>query len=687
MNNLKHFFKSLLYIKVFFWTFISLFNTSCIYSQINNIKKDSLLNLIKEQENKKDFTVKDTVYTNLLNKLAIEYTYSTSDTLLTISNKILEYSNAINYDKGKGYAYIGLSNYYLEKGKDTLVFKYLKNAKKIALKTKDTTLLLEVSNHYAIEYDHSGDSSKALKEYLKGKVLAEKIKNKQYLLTIYQNIAVTYSHKKLYRRALKYFNKANVLATKIKDSTSIGITMCNMTRAYIGLNDLDQATTSINKGIKIVEDNDLYEWLGYAYMLKGDILLKEKKHDDALIWYKKSEPIQLSTNYDIGVMDLYNSMAKLYIEKNNIALGKEFAIRACKLAEEIRYPIGISKSAESLSLIYEKLDDDTNALKYHRLFKKMSDSLSKNEQVIGIALLDIENQHKHEQRKLINENNTKVNKQKNLLYFSLITLFILFIIASLIIRNLNTQKKLSEALKVKNEILAFNEKELKKINSTKDKLFSIIGHDLRGPISSLKQLLEATEEESIIKRFIPKLKNDVEHIHFTLNNLLTWGQTQMQGSKVFSKKINLNEIAANNVKLFSDRINKKKLNISLEIPENCNAFADENHIDLVFRNILNNAIKFTEAGGSIKISSKNTNKEVQVFISDTGKGIKKEDIDKLFNERKHFSTYGTSNEKGTGLGLSLCKEMIELNNGKIWVKSEENKGSTFAFSMPNLKKE
>ncbi|WP_299433810.1 tetratricopeptide repeat-containing sensor histidine kinase [uncultured Maribacter sp.] len=685
MNNLKHILKLLFNLKIFFCIFFCI--TTNIHSQKKSIKKDSLLRLIKEQENKKNFTVKDTVYINLLNKLAIEYIYSTSDTLPTLSNNILEYSNAINYDKGKGYAYIGLSNYYLEKGKDSLVFEYLKNAKKIALKTKDTTLLLEISNHYAIEYDHIGDSSKALKEYLKGKVLAEKIENKLYLLTIYQNIAVTYSHKKLYTRALKYFNKANALASKINDSISIGITMCNMTRAYIGLNNFEQATKCIDKGISIVSENDLYEWLGYAYMLKGDILLNEHKYNDAIVWYKKSEPIQLSTNYDIGVMDLYNSMAKLYIEINNIALGKEFAIKASNLAEKIRYPIGISKSAENLSLIYEKLNDDTNALKYHRLFKKMSDSLSKNEQVIGIALLDIENQHKHEQQKLINENKSKVNKQKNLLYFSLITMLVLFAIASLIIRNLNTQKKLSEALKVKNEILAFNEEELKKINTTKDKLFSIIGHDLRGPILSLKQLLQATEEESIIKRFIPILKNDVEHVHFTLNNLLTWGQTQMKGFKIFAKKIDLKKIIKNNIDLFEITINKKELQVSLEMPKIVYAFADEDHIDLVFRNILNNAIKFTEVGGSIKISSINTNKEVQVYISDTGKGIKKEDIDKLFNKRKHFSTYGTSNEKGTGLGLSLCKEMIELNNGEIWVKSEENKGSTFAFSIPNLGKE
>ena len=154
-----------------------------------------------------------------------------------------------------------MSNCYIEKGKDSIVFSYLEKAKKIGLETKDTILLLEISNHYAIEYDHIGDSAKSLKEYLRVKKMASNLEDKKYLLTIYENIGVTYSHKKLYHKALKYFKKSKKLSVKIKDTVAIVKTLCNMTRPYMYLNDLDNATKSINQGIEIVEKTASHYWL------------------------------------------------------------------------------------------------------------------------------------------------------------------------------------------------------------------------------------------------------------------------------------------------------------------------------------------------------------------------------------------------------------------------------------------
>ncbi|WP_298479945.1 ATP-binding protein [uncultured Maribacter sp.] len=684
MNNLKFFFKYSSFLQIFLFVMLCFTHPLHLYSQQ---KKDSLINLIKEKEKSAYFSTKDTTYINLLNKLAREYTYSISDSLYTISCNILDYSIAAGYEKGIGQAYFGMSTYYLEKGKDSLVFNNLEKAKKIALRTKDTVLLLNISNYLAIEYDHMGDSTKSLKEYLKSEKLALKIKDKTFLFTIYENIAVTFSHKKLYHRALKYFNKAKDIGDEINNSILTGSTLCNMTRVYIGLNDLENASKSLNKGIEIVEKHNSKEWTGYAYMLKGDILLEQKKYEEALIWYKKSEPIQLSTNYDIGVMDLYSGMSKIYIHQNNLELGEQFAIKASNLANEIRYPRGISQSAENLSLLYEKLNSPKKALKYHKLFKKMSDSLSKNEQIIGIAFLDIERTHQQEQYELIHQSNTKLFKQKQLLYVSLASLLGLITIAFLIRKNLNTQKRMSAALKVKNEILAANENKLKTINTTKDKLFSIVGHDLRGPMLSLKELLNLSlEDDTIFKRFIPQLKTQVNHIQFTLDNLLSWGQTQMKGTTINKEKVSLREISQNNINLFSKSIEKKKIEAKILISENHFILADTNHIDLILRNLISNAIKFTPEKGKIVINSSKKDNQIICSVIDDGLGIKKENLKKLFNETSHYSTYGTLNEKGTGLGLSLCKEMVELNNGSIWAISKENLGSTFSFSFQEYEK-
>src|SRR5690606_17090414 len=234
------------------------------------------------------------------------------------------------------------------------------------------------------------------------------------------------------------------------------------------------------------------------------------------------------------------------------------------------------------------------------------------------------------------------------------------------------------------------EAELHEINGTKTKLFSIIGHDLRGPIGALQELLKLFMEGEIGKEeflsFIPKLKSDVENISFTLNNLLSWGQNQLNGVVTRPKRISLDKIVDNNIQLLSELAKSKSIKIIDQLPENTQIWADHNQIDIVVRNLISNAIKFTPNNGLITIESAEKGNYRQFSIRDTGVGMNKEMQEKVFEESSNLTTYGTNNEKGTGLGLSLCKEMILKNKGKIWVESQLRKGSTFYFTVPKAEK-
>ncbi len=228
--------------------------------------------------------------------------------------------------------------------------------------------------------------------------------------------------------------------------------------------------------------------------------------------------------------------------------------------------------------------------------------------------------------------------------------------------------------------------ELKELNHTKDKLFAIIGHDLKSPIHSLKSLLDLLANQNItieeFMQFSQNLKNGVEHIHFTLNNLLQWANSQMQGIEVNPQKIDLQLLAQENVELFEEIALKKQLTLSNEIlPAQC-AWADEDQINLVLRNLISNALKFTPSGGKITLQSRqdSTKNALVVSIKDTGKGIAPEYIAQLF--KAHQTTYGTAGEKGTGLGLSLCQDFIVRNAGTLWVESTVGSGSTFYFALP-----
>jgi signal transduction histidine kinase len=233
-----------------------------------------------------------------------------------------------------------------------------------------------------------------------------------------------------------------------------------------------------------------------------------------------------------------------------------------------------------------------------------------------------------------------------------------------------------------------SEEKLKELNATKDKLFSIIGHDLRGHISGFKSLVEL-----MISDFdLSDSKNlmDVLHIiqksaastYDLLENLLAWANSQRNEIVYSPEEIKLNEVVLFSVDLFNELTQNKGITIINNIPNNTIVFADKNMLMIVLRNIISNAIKFTANGKQIIISTYSKGNQQIVKIQDEGTGILPENLLKLFKNTEHITTYGTIGEKGCGLGLLLCKDFIEKNSGEIWVESEIDKGSVFSFSLP-----
>jgi len=238
----------------------------------------------------------------------------------------------------------------------------------------------------------------------------------------------------------------------------------------------------------------------------------------------------------------------------------------------------------------------------------------------------------------------------------------------------------------KSDILLKNQsEELKNLNQLKDKMFSIIAHDLRGPIVNLKEIMSLFDQQVIseeeLKSHLPLINADVKATASLLENLLYWSRTQLKGERIHPSNINLNLISIVQTNLLSNQINEKSLVVVNNIPEKAFVYADKNMVELVIRNLLSNAIKYCHPNNQITLNSVLQGGYYITEISDTGIGIDKENISKLFG-MNNFSTMGTHSEKGTGLGLLLCKEFVEKNGGKIWVRSELGKGSTFSFSLP-----
>ncbi len=248
-------------------------------------------------------------------------------------------------------------------------------------------------------------------------------------------------------------------------------------------------------------------------------------------------------------------------------------------------------------------------------------------------------------------------------------------------------------LKTARDIINKQNKELKRINATKDKFFSIIAHDLKNPFNALmgfSSLLlknHLTYDAKMREKFIESINSCAEISYKLLENLLTWSRSQSGSIKYNPIKLDMKTQLYETIYVLAAQASKKNISILNEIKEKELIYADEKMFGTIIRNLISNAIKFTNKNGKIEISAeKQDGNWIKIAVKDNGKGISQDVVKNLFKIDKNISTLGTDNETGTGLGLILCKEFVEKHNGKIWVESELGNGASFFFTIPCHKK-
>ncbi len=249
------------------------------------------------------------------------------------------------------------------------------------------------------------------------------------------------------------------------------------------------------------------------------------------------------------------------------------------------------------------------------------------------------------------------------------------------IKDITEQKKAEQEIKLKNE-------ELSELNATKDKFFSIIAHDLKSPFNSIMGFSQLLVEQVNNKdydglgKYAGIILHSSEKAVSLLMNLMDWARSQTGRMEFIPEYFELVDFINEIITIFNDIAGQKSITIFTGVPPNAPVFADRAMINTVLRNLISNAIKFTRPGGMITITATEKPDLLMVSVRDTGVGIPKDKIDKLFRIDENYSTRGTANETGTGLGLILCKEFIEKHNGEIWIESKEGTGSIFYFTLP-----
>ena len=259
--------------------------------------------------------------------------------------------------------------------------------------------------------------------------------------------------------------------------------------------------------------------------------------------------------------------------------------------------------------------------------------------------------------------------------------------------NILEEKLTQNSLKIEHQRdeLDKQKKKLEELNATKDKFFTIIAHDLKNPFNTVIGLSELlverydTYDSNKIKEFIRQINKFSNNAYNLLEDLLKWAKSQTGKIEVKPEKVDVFELAIENMNLFQEKADKKGVKIDTNVKKGLSAFIDRNMICTVLRNLLSNSVKFTNPGDIINIEAKSINEHIEIIVTDTGIGVPEKNLEKIFKIDSDISTLGTANETGTGLGLIISREFVEKNGGTINVKSKEGNGAQFMFTVPIYK--
>jgi signal transduction histidine kinase len=576
------------------------------------------------------------------------------DSAMVYFLKGLEVADAGSYPTGKLFSYLAIAHVFQEVGNNEKCLQFLERAVAIARTLNQPVILVFVLNELGKVNVSMDKIEEAFENYEHVLRYKDQVRQPAIEADALFNLGNLYKLKREYAKSLSHHKQALILRRASRDK--------------------------MQEGLLLNEIGDVY------YLMKN--------HERALANYRAALEVYQAIDFKKGIAEAYNNIGALYYHQNNFkqaAANLELALSAGR-SSQTKDPV--RKSYDYLSLTLKELGEYKRALEYKELFVNMNDFILKEEN--DQKLLEVQNRHAMEQKELQIEKlefvrtqrEREIAEQKRLQRFLYALIGLGVLVVALMLYLYLLKRRSNRQLKTINAKVEAQNIELQNLNATKDKFFSIIGHDLKGPLNSLTSFsnLLINYFDSLSKEEIQTLARDLDkslkNLFSLLNNLLEWARSQTGNIDFTSEQFDITQVLEQNKELLSTQAATKEITIMQESAGSLLVAAHKQSLTTVVRNLISNAIKFTPQGGLIKLGAELRNGEMVVSIADTGVGMSQAVVDKLFRIDAKHSTLGTANEKGTGLGLILCKDFIEKNGGRLWVESEEGKGSVFYFTVP-----
>jgi len=654
-------------------------------------------------------------------------------------NAIKIYEEALAFSKQtKNYFALGEAEYnigdiYFNQKKRDLALLKIRQSLDFRIKANDSVGIGSSLNYIGFMYWRISAYDSAVFYFEKALKIRNKLPSLTHRATTYNNLGTVFYNWSLYDKALDHYLHSLELQKKIeKNSSGIARVLCNIGLVYTETAQNEKALEYYRESLPYAIDSKLTQTLGYAYNCMGTVFSTSNK-DSSLFYlvkswetysagddsagmtlslqglgnfyleakdlttsksyFQKMLQVALSENIPIRTARAYKSLGNIFLLENNLTDAKKYLEISIEISKKSDLNFILVESYEFLSQVFEKMGDIKSAfsaLKEHIKYKQLVENEGMKKR-----LLDLKNKSEYEKyRRNLQIQRYENEKQKIYLLITAVAIFLLLVIAYILLRLGNKRKRIHLLLTEKNNLIELHNREisqknieLTEQNQAKEKLFSIIAHDLRSPFNTLINFAtilredydELSDEERL--KYISVFEETSINTYRLVENLLNLSAAQTGRISFNPSNCNVNEIISKIFTLLMGQASKKGISLVNAVDSDTIVFADSSMIEITIRNLVSNAIKYCNNGGEVRVISKTENNKVFISVHDDGVGMDDVTKENIFKINVIQSKDGTSGERGTGLGLGLCKEFVERNGGNLFVESTLGKGSIFTFSV------
>jgi len=647
------------------------------FQKLDSTKVDTSIQLIKSFYNTKDYQ-KALGYISQTEKLSatLQYHSATAE---------IKYYKALIYSQRDDY-FNALDNY----NASLRLFSQMQDSLGIA-KVNNSLGLIEIKR---------GNYGKGLRYSLSAIDIFESKNLRSELSSAYNNLSEAYFNTNQVDKSLEFNLKALEIRELLRDSSGIKASTKNIAILYSMRKEHRKAIEYYEKllGYLDASNNDDQIIRGDILPRIGDEYLQFNDYDKSASYLLEGLRLNRRTDNKLGILKSLNSLANLNFKQRKVRLAEVQLNEAYSLTNQVDDDNELLKNYKLRVAIDSTNGNFRSAFKWQADYHSLKNKLDEEKATPFIfeeEPIDINQPTDTTIDEVIYPVDTKKLKQLKIIAYALGGALLVALIAFIVMFTNNRNKKeefeeleqTNKQYKLQNDSILEQTRHLEEMNQVKDRLFSIVSHDLKDSITGVKAFLDLLKEDSISQEefdeLIPELSENADNAAALLMNLLNWSKSQMQNLEPKPELFNIQEVFTDKINLIEKKANQKQI-ILLDESIKDFVYADRNMIEIVIQNLLANAVKFSRVGDVITISNRERNGNALICVEDTGVGISKENQEKLF-KNSGFTTRGTGHEKGTGLGLSISKQMVELNYGKIWVESEPNLGSKFFVELPKAK--